>query len=65
MQSTAQRIQPVVYNNFKQSIIYKNIKSLCETNHVSQLYFNFKKLKILKELSKKKFKYPYDSFQEA
>ena len=42
---TAQGIQPICYNNFKWSIIYKNIKSLCgspETNIVNQLYFNEK-----------------------
>ena len=36
-------IQPIFYNNFKWSIIYKNTESLCctpETNIVNQLYFN-------------------------
>ena len=35
-------IQPLFYNNFKWSIFYKNIDSLCctpETNNVNQLYF--------------------------
>ena len=43
---TAQRRVPILYNNFKWYIIYKNIESLSnktETNIINQLYFNFKK----------------------
>ena len=37
--------EPIFYNNFKWSIIYKNTESLCctlETNIVNQPYFNLK-----------------------
>ena len=43
---TAQGRAPILYNNFKWYIIYKNIELLSnktETNIINQLYFNFKK----------------------
>ena len=45
---TAQGLWPIFYNNFKQSITYKDFESLCctsETNIVNQLQPN-KKIKI-------------------
>ena len=47
-------IQPLFYNNFKWSIIYKNIESLCctpETNKILQInYTSIKKKRIVGEL---------------
>ena len=46
MHCIAQEIDPISYNNFKWSIIYKNIESLCyipETNII--LYISYTSIK--------------------
>ena len=47
MYCTAQGIQPISYNNYKQNVTFKNCDSLCCTtesyNMVHQLYLNKKR----------------------
>ena len=48
-------VKPLFYNEFKQSIIYKNIDSLCylpETTIILKLYFSGKKYRVLEGVLK-------------
>ena len=49
-------VKSLFYNEFKQSIIYKNIDSLCylpETTIIWKLYFSGKKYRVLEGISLK------------